>query len=102
MAKTHAFGKALCELRGAQGYASAYAFFKKSGAARGLGMTFANYLSLERGSSVPKGWRLERLLSSLGLVPQSTGGRKLIRAFLTDVLGSPNLLDALGEAPAAE
>lgn len=95
MPKAPAFGKALTELRAKRGFKTPYSFFRARDRARGLGMTFANYLALERGRSLPVGWRLERLLSALGVTPASPDGRRLLFAFAEAHLGSPALAEAL-------
>lgn len=97
MAPRYQFGKALAEARQAQGYDSAYAFYKSRGGPRGLGMTFANYLGLEKGTTLPKGWRLKGLLAALGLMPNSARSRALVQAFLVDVTGWPELVAGIFE-----
>jgi hypothetical protein len=93
------FGPALAAIRQEQGYKTPYAFFRGRGGQRGLGLTFANYLRFERGTGLPKGWRLKKLISALDLMPRSEKSQKLVRAYLVSVLGSEELLgEIVGEA----
>jgi hypothetical protein len=95
MPQFSAFGRTLATVRQQQGFATPYAFFRSRGGTRGLGLTFANYLSLERGKSLPKGWRLAKLISALDLMPESPKAKELVYAYLLDVLGSEELLKGL-------
>lgn len=95
------FGTTLTRLRRERGYPTAHGFYKSRGGRRGLGLSFANYLALERGRSLPKGSRLPKILSALGLVANSKGGKELVYAYLKDVLGSDKLLRPL-LSPAAQ
>lgn len=98
MSRGKEFSKALVEARKAHGFPSAYAFYRARAGNRTLGMTFGKYLGLEKGRSLPKPFRLERLLSALGLLPSSRDARALVRAYLTDLMGSEVLLKPLLEA----
>ncbi len=89
------FGTVLTRLRRERGYPTAHAFYKSRGGKRGFGLSFANYLALERGRSLPKGPRVQKLLSALGFVSNSKGGKELVYAYLKDVLGSDKLLRPL-------
>lgn len=101
MRPRHAFGETLARVRREQGFETPYAFFRGRGGSRGLGLTFANYLSLERGENLPRGWRLKKLLEALGLLPHAPNTRELVRAYLAGVLGSDSVLDeVLGTAVA--
>ena len=91
----HGFGEALAAVRKEQGYATPFAFFKGRGGRKGLGLTFANYLSLEKGENLPKGWRLKKLIDALGLEAHDARTRGLLRAYFAGVLGSPELVDLL-------
>lgn len=86
------FGPLLAETRKEQGFATPYAFFRSRGGQRGLGLTFANYLRLEKGRGLPKGWRLKKLLEALELLPHSDKAKALVRSYLVSVLGSEELL----------
>ena len=92
------FAEALSRLRREQGFRSAYSFYNGRGGRRAFGMAFANYLNLEKGSSLPKGARLRSLLSALGLSTVSPGAVDLLWAYLADVLGSETLLEGLRPA----
>ncbi|MBI3551341.1 MAG: hypothetical protein HY077_02380 [Elusimicrobia bacterium] len=89
------FGKLLAIIRSEQGYKTPYAFFRSRGGQRGLGLTFANYLRIERGRGLPKGWRIKKILAALDLMPHSEKARALVRAFLVDVLGDEELMQDL-------
>jgi len=102
MAGTYPFGTVLTRLRRGSGYPTAHAFYQSRGGKSGLGLSFANYLALERGRSLPKGSRLPRLLSALGLVSNSKGGKELVYAYLKDVLGSDKLIRPLLSAAAPD
>ena len=95
MARPREFAKALVESRKTQGFPSAYAFYRARNGNKTLGMTFGKYLGLEKGRSLPKPFRLERLLSALGLLPSSRDARVLVRAYLSDLMGSELLLKPL-------
>lgn len=92
------FGETLVKLRKAQGFSSAHAFFKQRGGRQGFGLSFANYLKAERGTSLPQGNKLANLASALGFSPESAQTRELILAYFADVLGSDALLASLAAA----
>lgn len=94
MKKAHPFGAALAETRRALGFRSPHAFYKARGGKRLLGLAFVNYLRLERGRSLPKGWRLERLLSALGLEPGSPEWRALVKSYLSSMV-SPGVAEQI-------
>ena len=95
MATDSTFGKLLAGIRQEQGYKTPYAFFRSRGGQRGLGLTFANYLRIERGRGLPKGWRIKKLIAALELLPHSEKARSLVRAFLVSVLGDEELMQDL-------
>jgi hypothetical protein len=94
----HRFAETLTRLRRDQGFKTAHAFYRQRGGRQGLGLSFANYVKLERGASLPQGPRIEALASSLGLTPGSPQTRELVLAFLADTLKSTKLLEGLGSA----
>lgn len=89
------FGETLIKLRKAQGFGSAHAFFKQRGGRAGFGLSFANYLKAERGTSLPQGNKLASLVSALGFTPEAAQTRELVTAYLADVLGGDALLASL-------
>ncbi|MBI3554585.1 MAG: hypothetical protein HY077_18990 [Elusimicrobia bacterium] len=95
MPKDTQFSRVLIGLRQAQGFATAYAFYQARGAKKVFGLSFTNYLSFERGKSLPQGPRLSALVSALGLSALSPGTRQLLYAYFRDILGSDELLKAL-------
>lgn len=94
-----AFGITLAAVRKRQGFDSPFAFYRGRGGQRALGLSFSNYLRLERGKGLPKGWRLERILAALGLESSSPAAQELVRAYVKDALGSERLLACLDGAP---
>lgn len=93
MAGRVAFAVVLTKLREQAGFPTAFAFYKGRDGRRALGLSFPNYLKLERGKSLPQAKRIEPLLSALGLELNSPGAKELVRAYLGSVLGSERLLD---------
>lgn len=89
------FGETLAALRQSQGFPNPFSFYKKRGGRATLGLSFPNYLRLERGKSLPKPQRLKALLDALGLRRGSLGTAALVRAYLKAVLGDSELLDLL-------
>jgi hypothetical protein len=92
------FSRVLIRLRQDQGFGTAYAFYQQRGGRRVFGLSFTNYLSFERGRSLPQGPRLAALVSALGLSPMSPGARQLVYAYFRDILGSEELLKSLANA----
>ncbi len=99
MKKTGEFAAVLQRVRRERGFASAHSFYQGCGGRRALGLSFPNYMALERGKSLPAGWRLEGIIKGLGLDEGSAPRRELIRAYLVALLGGDALLRGL-EAPA--
>ncbi|MBI5201253.1 MAG: hypothetical protein HY925_06675 [Elusimicrobia bacterium] len=87
------FSAVLVRQRESAGFPTPFGFYKGRDGRRALGLSFPNYLKLERGQSLPQPKRLEPLLSALGLEPGSAQARELVRAYLRSVLGSDRLLD---------
>lgn len=98
--RPHLFGAVLSRLRLEQGFTNAHSFYKARSGRRSLGLSFANYLALERGRSLPKPQRVPALLRALGLSEASAPWQELLRSYLADVLGSEDLLKALASPPA--
>lgn len=92
MAADKTFARALSKLRRGQGFSSAYSFYKARGGARVFGLSYANYLNLEQGKSLPQGKRLRKILEGLGLSAESPEGRDLVRSYFRDVLGGDELI----------
>lgn len=100
MKKTGEFSAVLQRVRRERGFANAHSFYRGCGGRRALGLSFPNYMALERGKSLPAAWRLEAILAGLGLDEGSAPRRELIRAYLVALLGGDALLKGL-EAPAS-
>ncbi len=95
MPKDTQFSRVLIRLRQDQGFGTAYAFYQQRGGRRVFGLSFTNYLSFERGRSLPQGPRVSALISALGLTALSPGTRQLVYAYFRDILGSEELLKGL-------
>lgn len=94
-ARAAEFGETLAALRQGQGFANPFSFYNKRGGRAALGLSFPNYLRLERGKSLPQPQRLKALIDALGLRRGSPGAGKLVRSYLKAVLGGAELLDLL-------
>jgi hypothetical protein len=100
MRKPHAFAAVLARLRREKGFRSPHAFYRARDGRRSLGLTYPNYLALERGRSLPKPARVPALLRALGVDEGTAPWQELVRSYLTSLLGSDALLRGLAE-PAA-
>lgn len=100
MKKPNAFSAVLVRVRREQGYENAHSFYKGRDGRRTLGLSFANYMALERGLSLPKPFRLEAILKALNLTPAMAQWKELTRTYLVCLLGSDALLKGLEPAPA--
>jgi transcriptional regulator with XRE-family HTH domain len=83
MASETPFGAALAKVRKAQGFSTAYAFYKQREGRKTFGLTFRNYVNLEQGKSVPKADKLLAILPALGLGEHSPQARELVDAYYT-------------------
>ncbi|MBI3550410.1 MAG: hypothetical protein HY078_15325 [Elusimicrobia bacterium] len=102
MKSPHPFGAVLARLRREQGYHNAHAFFQSAGGARILRLSYANYLALERGRSLPKPKRFQAIMQSLGLPPGSAQRAELLRSYLASLLGGDELLADLDGGQASQ
>lgn len=105
MKKPFPFAAVLSRVRRERGFANAHSFYKGCGGRRALDLSFANYMALERGKSLPKARRLESIVTALGLDENSAQRRELVRAYLVSLLGSDVLLRGLesgAPSPVAE
>lgn len=101
MKKFLPFGEALVNARRAQGFASAHAFYTGCGGPKSLGVTFAAYLALEHGLSLPKPRRLKALLAALKLLKGSSLRIEFMRAYLDSLFEDPELVAELAAPPAS-
>ncbi len=101
MKKPYPFASVLARVRREQGFVNAHSFYKARDGRRTFGLSFANYMALERGLSLPKAWRLEVILKALDLTDAAPQWKELVRSYLTCLLGSDALLRALEPAHAA-
>jgi hypothetical protein len=84
-----AFSEALLSLRREAGFPSAYRFYHRNGGRRHFGFTYVHYLRLEKGAKAPRSEAFGAILKALRLAPAAEGARLMFRAYLLDVLGSP-------------
>ncbi|MBI5200699.1 MAG: hypothetical protein HY925_03850 [Elusimicrobia bacterium] len=96
------FGETLSRIRRQRGFPSARSFYKGRDGRRTLGLSYPNYLNLERGKSLPQISRVERILSALGLEEHAAEARELVRAYFDDLGVSPKLLQLAGAAAPPE
>ena len=96
------FSQLLVECRSAAGFKTPHEFFKKSGAAKVLRMSFVSYWRMEKGTLLPVAERLPVLLSCLRLPVDGGKTDALLRAYLKALLRSDTAYDWLMErlAPA--
>lgn len=90
-----AFSEALLALRREAGFPSAYRFYHRNGGRRHFGFTYVHYLRLEKGAKAPRAEAFGAMLKALRLAPAADGARTLFRAYLLDVLGSPEAYELI-------
>ncbi|MDD5301770.1 MAG: hypothetical protein PHS14_01570 [Elusimicrobia bacterium] len=90
-----AFSEALLALRREGGYPSAYRFYHSNGGRRHFGFTYVHYLRLEKGAKAPRAEAFGAILKALRLAPAADGARRMFRAYLLDVLGSPEAYELI-------
>lgn len=83
-----AFSELLREFREKAGYASPHEFFRKSGGAKVLGVSYDQYLNYEKGRSVPRPAAAVMLVRLLRLPEDARRLRAFVLGFLEAVLGS--------------
>lgn len=88
------FSRELARLRQESGFATPYAFYHRNGGRRVFPFTFAYYLKVERGESLPRAAWVPRLLSLLRIPPTQALHRSFALAYLEDSLGA-DAYDAL-------
>jgi hypothetical protein len=93
MKSASTFGQVLSGIRRQQGFASAHAFYRSRQGHKTMGISFANYLGLEKGKSLPRSWRLKGIIGALGLPEGSPELRELVRTYLAALLGGEELLE---------
>ena len=81
------FAQELARLRQESGFATPYAFYHRNGGRRVFPFTFAYYLKVERGDSLPRAVWVPRLLSLLRIPPTKALHRAFALAYLEDSLG---------------
>lgn len=90
-----AFSEALLDLRREAGYPSAYRFYHRNGGRRHFGFTYVHYLRLEKGAKAPRSEAFGAILKALRLASSADGARRLFRAYLLDMLGSPEAYELI-------
>ncbi|MDX6770651.1 MAG: hypothetical protein SF051_14040 [Elusimicrobiota bacterium] len=89
------FAQALREARSAKGFASARAFYLKSGGRPYFGATYRQYMNVENGASSPSPGLVEKIALALQISSDETRARELFRTYLLCQLGSVNLLELI-------
>ena len=90
-----AFSEALLSLRREAGFPSAYRFYHRNGGRRHFGFTYVHYLRLEKGAKAPRAEAFGAIIKALRLAPAAEGARLMFRAYLLDVLGSPEAYELI-------
>lgn len=98
---TAAFARQLAALRRQNGYTSARDFFKAVGGRGALGCTYAQYLNIEAGRSVPKPALVRKTLALLNLQPDDTRCREALTSYLKAALKDDAFLALLQQVFAA-
>jgi hypothetical protein len=89
------FAQALAKLRRESGFSTPYAFYHKNGGKHAFPFTFAYYLKIERGESLPRPQWLPALLSLLRIPPTEALYRKFVTDYFKDVCGDEDTYQAL-------
>lgn len=89
------FAQALREARSAKGFASARAFYLKSGGRPYFGATYRQYMNVENGASSPSPGLVEKIALALQISSDEKRARELFRTYLLCQLGSVNLLELI-------
>ena len=89
------FARELARIRKESGFATPYAFYHKNGGKHAFPFTFAYYLKIERGESLPRPQWLPSILSLLRIPPTEDLYRKFITGYFKDVCGDENTYQAL-------
>lgn len=97
MRKPHAFASVLARLRRERGFPTPHSFYKARDGRKSLGLSFPNYLAIERGRSLPRPARLPALLRALDIPEGTAPWNDLVRSYLASHLGSDALLRGLAE-----
>ncbi len=89
------FSKSLARIRSESGFATPYAFYHRNGGRHAFPFTFAYYLKIERGDSLPRPDWLPAILSLLRIPPTEALYRKFITDYLRDSFGKEETYQAL-------
>ncbi|TBR22352.1 hypothetical protein EPO15_08250 [bacterium] len=95
------FARRLAALRRAAGYASAREFYKAVDGRRTLGCTYAQYLNVEAGRSVPKAALARKALALLSLQPDDPRCRGAVTAYLEAALKDGAFLELVRQVYSA-
>jgi hypothetical protein len=96
------FAKALVQKRRERGFATAYAFFHKTGGQKHFGFSYNYYLLVERGLRLPSEGALELILDVLSAKTVFYEERRaLLTLYVKALLGGNPLFDPVFEAAAA-
>ena len=90
------FSRKLLKLRRLRGYPTAYRFFHSPRKASGLGISFQQYLRIEKGERLPSTETLKEILDALGLVSKLFAERdELVRLYVRASMGGDAIFDQL-------
>ncbi len=95
------FAKRLSELRRQRGYPTAYRFFHSPRRGDGLGISFQQYLRIEKGERLPSVETLKTILRILGqLSPLYTDRDTLLLLYIKASMGADPIFDSVFAKPA--
>jgi hypothetical protein len=89
------FSRTLVRLRALSGFKTAYAFYHSNGGRRVFPFTYAHYLKIERGGSLPQPAALLRIVETLRNYPSEREYSQLMTDYLRDMCGNENVYGRL-------
>ena len=89
------YNRELVRLREGAGFTTAYMFYHRNGGRRVFPFTYAYYLKVEHGDSLPKPKWVASILAGLRTRPSETDKYRLSRAYLLDLSENAEVFDAL-------
>lgn len=89
------YNRELIRLREGAGFTTAYMFYHRNGGRRAFPFTYAYYVKVEHGKSLPKPEWAAAILAGLRTRPSETDKFRLTRAYLQDLSESSVVFDSL-------
>lgn len=89
------YNRELIRLREGAGFTTAYMFYHRNGGRRAFPFTYAYYIKVERGDSLPKPKWAAAILAGLRTRPSETDKFRLTRAYLMDLSEDASVFDVL-------